>query len=140
MFTDPIDDEQFATIAELVQTRIQVLGEAWPLISFLYVSDDEFAIDEKSAAKNLGADAGPVLDAAISTLSSLAEWNTDAIQEALTTALVDGLELKPRKAFGPVRVAITGSHISPPLFESMELLGRDKSLARLRSAVGQVAS
>ncbi|WP_461665080.1 glutamate--tRNA ligase [Gordonia sputi] len=138
--TVPIDDEQFTTIAELVQTRIQVLGEAWPLISFLYVSDDEFAIDEKSAAKNLGADAGPVLDAAISTLSSLAEWNTDAIQEALTTALVDGLELKPRKAFGPVRVAITGSHISPPLFESMELLGRDKSLARLRSAADQVAN
>lgn len=134
LLTEPIDDEQFTTIAELVQTRIQVLGEAWPLISFLYVSDDEFAIDEKSASKNLGADAAPVLDAAITALDGLASWNTEAIQEALTSALVDGLELKPRKAFGPIRVAVTGSHISPPLFESVELLGRDKSLARLRAA------
>jgi len=140
LLTEPVDDEKFTTIAELVQTRIQVLGDAWPLISFLYIDDDEFAIDEKSASKNLGADAAPVLDAAITTLSELGEWNTEAIQDALTTALVERLELKPRKAFGPVRVAVTGSHISPPLFESLELLGRDKSLARLRSAADQVTN
>ena len=54
------------------------------------------------------------------------------IEAALDAALVDGLGLKPRKAFGPVRVAITGSTVSPPLFESMEILGRERSLARLR--------
>ncbi|MFZ2240523.1 MAG: glutamate--tRNA ligase [Gordonia amarae] len=127
------DDEKFAVLADLVQTRIQVLGDAWGLMSFLYVSDDEFTVDEKSAAKNLGADAAPVLDAAVAALES-ADWITDAIQAALQAALVDGLELKPRKAFGPVRVGVTGSAVSPPLFESMELLGRDKTLARLRSA------
>ncbi|MGV9857106.1 glutamate--tRNA ligase [Gordonia sp. NPDC003425] len=131
---EPVDLVTFTTVAELVQTRIQVLADAWPLISFLYVSDDEFAIDEKSAAKNLGADAGPVLDATITALTDLASWQTPALQETLNAALIDGLELKPRKAFGPVRVAVTGSAISPPLFESMELLGRDKTLSRLTAA------
>ena len=55
-------------------------------------------------------------------------------KQALKAALVDGLELKPRKAFGPVRVGVTGAAVSPPLYESMELLGREKSLSRLRQA------
>lgn len=131
---DSVDAVAFAELAGLVQTRIQVLGDAWALMSFLYVSDADFIIDEKSAAKNFGADAGAALDAAVTALSDLAEWRAAAIEEALKSALVDGLELKPRKAFGPVRVAVTGSQVSPPLFESMELLGRDKSLARLASA------
>jgi glutamyl-tRNA synthetase len=53
----------------------------------------------------------------------------------LKDALVDGLGLKPRKAFAPVRVAITGRTVSPPLYESMELLGRERSLGRLRAAL-----
>ncbi|MFC9980315.1 glutamate--tRNA ligase [Gordonia sp. NPDC127522] len=128
------DDETFAALAELVQTRIQVLGDAWDLISFAYVSDDEFTIDEKAASKNLGADAVPVLDATIAAVESLDSFITAALQDALNAALVDDLGLKPRKAFGPVRVAVTGSQVSPPLFESMEILGRDKTLARLASA------
>ncbi|MGC5256685.1 glutamate--tRNA ligase [Gordonia sp. DT218] len=137
---EPIDDTSFTALAELVQTRIQVLGDAWPLMSFLYVSDDDFVIDEKSAAKNLGADAGEVLDAAIAAMDGLLAWTGSAIEEALKVALVDTLGLKPRKAFGPVRVAVTGSQVSPPLFESMELLGRDKSLARLAAAREAVQS
>ncbi|NLC99100.1 MAG: glutamate--tRNA ligase, partial [Actinomycetales bacterium] len=57
--------------------------------------------------------------------------STEGIEGALRAALIEGLELKPRLAFGPVRVAVTGSRISPPLFESLELLGRDLTLARL---------
>ncbi|MGU3293869.1 glutamate--tRNA ligase [Williamsia sp. M5A3_1d] len=128
------DTSSFDVIAELVQTRIQVLGDAWPLMSFLYTADADLAIDEGSAAKNLGPDAAPVLDASIAAIEGVSEWSTPAIEEALKAALVEGLELKPRKAFGPVRVAISGSHISPPLFESIELLGRDSTLARLRAA------
>ena len=64
----------------------------------------------------------------------MSDWTTDAIEAALRTSLVEGLGLKPRNAFGPVRVAITGRRISPPLFESMELLGREKSLHRLEQA------
>ena len=129
------DDATLAALAELVQTRIQVLGDAWDLIKFVYVSDEEFEIDEKSANKNLGADAVPVLLATVDAIAELPSWTTPALQEALNAALVDGLELKPRKAFGPVRVAVTGSQVSPPLFESMEILGRDKVLARLTAAL-----
>ena len=60
--------------------------------------------------------------------------NVDAAPVTSPDALLDGLELKPRKAFGPIRVAVTGSTVSPPLFESLELLGRERSLARLRDA------
>ncbi|GAA3035111.1 glutamate--tRNA ligase [Gordonia defluvii] len=130
----PADDRVFAALAELIQTRIQVLGDAWDLIKFYYVDDADFEIDEKSAAKNLGADAGPVLDAAITALDGLSPWDTPTIEGALKSALIDGLDLKPRKAFGPVRVAVTGAAVSPPLYESMELLGAEKSLARLRAA------
>ncbi|MDH3020285.1 MULTISPECIES: glutamate--tRNA ligase [Gordonia] len=132
--SEPIDDVSFAALAELVQTRIQVLGDAWDLIKFVYVSDDDFTIDEKAASKNLGADAVAVLDATIAAVEPLASWTTPELQDALNAALVDGMELKPRKAFGPVRVAVTGSQVSPPLFESMEILGRDKTLARLAAA------
>jgi glutamyl-tRNA synthetase len=71
----------------------------------------------------------------VASLEALTDWRAADIENALKAALVDGLGLKPRKAFTPVRVAITGSTISPPLFESMELLGRQRSLSRLRSAV-----
>ena len=139
LLSEPIDEAQWAIVADLVQTRIQVLGDAWGLIAFLYVSDDDFSIDEAAARKNLGADAAPVLDATIEALSALPQWTTEAIESALKEALVERLELKPRKAFGPVRVAVTGSHISPPLFESLELLGAQRSLDRLRAARATIA-
>ncbi|WP_433759818.1 glutamate--tRNA ligase [Nocardia sp. CA-135398] len=129
-----IDDKLFAAAAELVQTRIVVLADAWDLLRFLFAPAEEFAIDPAAGAKNLGSEATPVLDAAISALEPLTAWTTSAIEDALKTALIDDLGLKPRKAFAPVRVAVTGSHISPPLYESLELLGRETSLARLRSA------
>ncbi|MDV7198160.1 glutamate--tRNA ligase [Rhodococcus kroppenstedtii] len=128
-----VDDAVFAEAAELVQTRIVVLSDAWGLLKFLLAPREEFAVDPASAAKNLGPDARPVLDAAITAVEG-ADWTAPALEEALKSALVDGLELKPRKAFGPVRVAVTGSHVSPPLYESMVLLGRDDSLLRLRAA------
>jgi glutamyl-tRNA synthetase len=74
----------------------------------------------------------PVLDAAIAGLEEVGEWTTAAIEAALKTALLEKMELKPRKAFGPLRVAATGASVSPPLFESLELLGCERSLQRLR--------
>ena len=68
--------------------------------------------------------------------AALDDWTTERIEEALRAALIEGLGLKPRNAFGPVRVAVTGRRISPPLFESLELLGREESLARLDAAPG----
>ncbi|APE15763.1 glutamate--tRNA ligase [Mycobacterium sp. WY10] len=127
-----LDDAGFATAAQLVQTRIVVLSDAWGLLKFF--DDDAYELDPKAAAKELRPDAVPVLDAAITALEGAAQWTTPAIEEALKASLLEGLELKPRKAFGPIRVAVTGSTISPPLFESLELLGRERSLQRLRES------
>ncbi|MCV7434595.1 glutamate--tRNA ligase [Mycolicibacterium bacteremicum] len=131
-----LDEAAFAEAAALVQTRIVVLGDAWDLLKFF--DDASFAIDEKSAAKELKPEAAAVLDASLTALQAVGEWTTATIEEALKAALLDGLELKPRKAFGPLRVAVTGATVSPPLFESMELLGRDRSVARLAAARGRV--
>ncbi|RFD25326.1 glutamate--tRNA ligase [Mycobacterium uberis] len=135
---DPANYEAgFAAAAQLVQTRIVVLGDAWDLLKFF--NDDEYTIDPKAAAKELGSDAGPVLEAACAALDSLVDWTTANIEDALKAALIEGLGLKPRKAFGPIRVAATGASISPPLFESLELLGRDRSLQRLDAARARIA-
>jgi glutamyl-tRNA synthetase len=131
-----LDETGFAAAAHLVQTRIVVLGDAWDLLKFL--NDDEYAIDPKAAAKELGPDAGAVLDAALAALDGVTDWTAVQIEDVLKAALIEGLGLKPRKAFGPIRVAATGTTVSPPLFESLELLGRDRSVGRLASARDQV--
>ncbi|MFV9633543.1 glutamate--tRNA ligase [Mycobacterium neumannii] len=133
-----LDDDRFAEAAALVQTRIVVLGDAWDLLQFL--NDAEFALDEKSAAKELKPEAVAVLDAALGALEDVADWTTPAIEAALKEALLDGLGVKPRKAFGPIRVAATGASVSPPLFESLDLLGRERSLDRLRAGRERAAA
>ncbi|KUI40034.1 glutamate--tRNA ligase [Mycobacterium sp. GA-1199] len=133
-----LDDDRFAEAAALVQTRIVVLGDAWDLLRFL--NDAEFTLDEKSAAKELKAEAVAVLDAALGALENVGDWTTPAIEAALKEALLEGLGLKPRKAFGPIRVAATGASVSPPLFESLDLLGRERSLARLRAGRARAAA
>jgi glutamyl-tRNA synthetase len=132
-----LDDAAFAEAAQLVQTRIVVLGDAWGLLKFL--DDDAYVIEEKAAAKELGPEAGPVLDAALAALDGLGDWTVENIEAALKTTLIEEMGLKPRKAFGPIRVAATGSTVSPPLFESLELLGRERSLSRLQEARRRVA-
>ena len=127
-----LDESGFAAAADLVQTRVVVLSDAWELLKFL--DDDVYAIDPKAGARELTGDAVTVLDSALGALDGLGEWTAASIEEALKGALIDGLGLKPRKAFGPIRVAATGATVSPPLFESLELLGRERSLARLREA------
>ncbi|TDW54736.1 glutamate--tRNA ligase [Kribbella pratensis] len=117
----------------LVQERINTLSESVDMVGFLFVDEDAFTIDPDAAAKVLTGDAGAVLDASAKALGDC-DWTTEAIETALRAALIDGLGLKPKNAFGPVRVAISGRRISPPLFESLELLGRDKSLHRLEQA------
>ena len=127
-------DDKFRFVAELVQTRIKKLDDAWDLVRFLIVSDEELVLDEKSARKNLKEDAVQPLEVAISVLSDVPDWDTASIESALQKALIEDLGLKPRKAYGALRVGISGQAISPPLFESMELLGRESTLARVRAA------
>ena len=125
-------------IAPLAQERMIVLSEAVDLLRFLFT--DVVDIDPAAAAKQLsGADALEVLDAAEAALGNLEDWTAPAIEEALKAALVDGLGRKPRQAFGPVRVAVSGRTVSPPLYESLELLGPERTLARLRAARDRTA-
>jgi glutamyl-tRNA synthetase len=125
-----LTDAAFAEATGLVQTRIVVLGDGWELLKFL--DDGAYVVEEKAAGKELGPDARPVLDAALGALDGVEEWSAGNIEAALKAALIEEMGLKPRKAFGPIRVAVTGSTVSPPLFESLELLGRERSLKRLR--------
>jgi glutamyl-tRNA synthetase len=131
--SDPISSADAALLElamPLVAERINNLAEASELLAFLFVSDEEFSrtdeIDEAGLA---------VVRAAHDALADLHPGSTAAIEEALRHQLIEELGLKPRVAFGPVRIAVSGKKISPPLFESMELLGRDRSLARLQSAL-----
>lgn len=105
------------------------------MIEFLFVSDAELQLDPKDAAKILKPEALPALEAAHNALSAITEWNLESIETALRDSLIDGMGLKPRLAFGPVRVAVTGRRVSPPLFESLDLLGRDSSLTRLQRSI-----
>jgi len=132
--------EALRAIAPLVQERCVVLSDAVGMLRFLFTDEGSFAIDEESAAKALGPGAVPVLRAALEALEQLPDWEAAGIELALKDALVDGLDLKPRKAFAPIRVAVTGRTVSPPLYESMELLGRDRSLRRLRAALDGVTA
>jgi len=126
----PHEEGTLALAAPLVQTRVQLLGEVPGMIGFLFVSDSELVVEDEARAK-LPENAREILDAAISVLSGLEDFSAAALQEALTAELVDRLGVKPRFAFGPLRVAVTGRTVSPPLFESMEILGKEHSLARL---------
>lgn len=135
---DPATPNQLATLktaVPLVHERITLLTEAVEMLRFLFVSENEFTIDEKDAAKNLNESGIETVKVARKVLSEITEWSTANIEVALRAALIDSLRLKPREAFGPVRVAITGSRISPPLFESLELLGQERTLKRLHSAI-----
>ena len=123
-----------AKAAPLVQERMTTLGESVEMLGFLFLDEASFVRNPADAAKLLDEDGRSVVKAAQDALAGLSDWRTSKIEEALRRALVDELGLKPRNAFGPVRVAVTGRRISPPLFESLELLGRDRSLARLASA------
>ncbi len=127
--------DKFAVAAELVQTRIKVLSDAYGLLKFLVTADEDLVLEEKAAKKNLKETAVAPLEAGIAALEKVDTWSTPAIEAALTQALIEQLGLKPRVAFGALRVAVSGEAVSPPLFESMELLGKESTLYRLRAAL-----
>ncbi len=130
----PAQCEVLAAIAPLVQERCVVLSDAVGMLEFLFAREEAFTVDPAAAATALGPEAESVLAAATSGLAALPEWTAARIEHSLKHSLVEGLGLKPRMAFTPIRVAVTGRTVSPPLYESMELLGRDRTLARLRAA------
>jgi glutamyl-tRNA synthetase len=129
------DAQMITRGAPLVQERSNTLKEAAGMLGFL-IAGESFAVDPAAADKLLGDAARPVIEATILALREVSPFATVEIEAAMRAALIDGLGLKPKHAFGPVRVAVTGSTVSPPLFESIELLGRDVSIARLEAALG----
>lgn len=136
---DPTSEQMQKLLAAVphVQERMETLRQGIGMLGFLFYGDvgsPEFAVEPSEAEKVLTPDALPVLVAAHEALSNLAQWNTESIEAALRVALIEGLELKPKFAFGPVRVAVTGRRVSPPLFESLEILGQERSLARILAA------
>ncbi|MDU0314617.1 glutamate--tRNA ligase [Phycicoccus sp. M110.8] len=130
------------SVTELIQTRMVLLTEAAPLVRPFFVADADLEVADDARAQ-LKEDAPQVLDAAVAALTELGDersgvlgsestWNAAAIEAALRAAVVDGLGIKPKFAFGPLRTAVSGQRVSPPLFESMEILGRTSTLARLQ--------
>ena len=116
-------------VTPLLVERMKRLTEAPPMIRFLF---EDVTPDEK--AQKVIAGEGEYLDSAADRLESLDEWTAAGIEAALRS-LGEERDLKPRKAFQPIRAAVTGTLVSPPLFESLEILGRDKTIARLRKNV-----
>ncbi|GAB3560268.1 glutamate--tRNA ligase [Spelaeicoccus albus] len=125
-------DAVLTAAAPLVQERMTLLGEAPGMLGFLFTDDDALTIDD-DALKGLKDNAGEVLARSIDVLSEASDWKADDLQSSLKAVLVEELGIKPRLAFTPLRTAVTGRRVSPPLFESMEILGKESSLARLRS-------
>jgi len=134
---DPTDAQRTLVVAAapLVQPRCTLLSDAAEMLRFLVVDEDAFVVEAAAAAKSLTADAVPTLQASVLALSGLSEFTAAPMEQALRTALIEGLGLKPKQAFTPLRVAVTGRAVSPPLYESLELLGRDATLRRLASAL-----
>lgn len=128
----PITNEQESVVRQalpIIQERLIKLSEIPGMLAFLFT--EKVDLDPDSVAKYLDGDAKGIIAKAIEVLTPLSTWSHEAIDGALRTALIEQMGLKPRLAFSAIRVAITGSHISPPLFESMEILGRERVLARL---------
>lgn len=123
----------FTAAAPLVQERMTLLGEAPGMVGFLFTNDSELTYDEDSLAQvNKIAERRAILDRSIELLQSLDSLaDPHGVQQALRAILVDEMGVKPRLAFTPLRVGITGRRVSPPLFESMEILGLESSLRRL---------
>ena len=140
---DSVTAEQRAILdaaAPLVQERVQLLGETPGMLGFLFTTATSLVIEDDARA-GLPVNSGEILAASLGALELVpeAEWNYTNVESVLRDALVEALGLKPRVAFTPVRVAISGRRVSPPLFESMEILGKAECIARLDTLSASLA-
>ena len=137
-----VSDAEQAILAEaapLIQERITVLSEAPDMLGFLFKTADQIVIEDDARA-GLPENAAEIATAAAEKLATVSDsdFKTEHVQELLNALLIEKMELKPRVAFGPLRTAISGRRISPPLFESMQILGRDETIARLKAFAASV--
>jgi glutamyl-tRNA synthetase len=129
----PAELEVVKSALPIIQERIATLAEVSQMLKFLFVA--RFEVDAEELPKIQDEQSQIVLKKASDVLQNLAAWDHEAIHLALKLALIEELGLKPRVAFSAIRIAVTGSHISPPLFESLELLGRERSLERITASI-----
>ena len=133
----PAADRIVRAAAPLISERLVTLAEAIPKLGFLFTADADLSHNPAAVAR-LPAEGPRVLDRAVAVLAEPGEWTAEAIEQGLRTELIEGLGLKPKLAFAPVRVAVTGELVSPPLFESMAILGRESCLTRLAALRAQL--
>jgi glutamyl-tRNA synthetase len=129
-------DEQLRAASEIAQEKAQTLDEVWPLVRFLF---EPPVNDEKAWGKVMKEGTGPVLEAVAEALGPVEPFQPEAIESALSP-LLERFDLKPGRLYQPIRVAITGTSISPGIFESLAVLGRERSLERLRIAAARLAA
>ncbi len=131
----PLEEHEWARFQEisvLVQERTKLLPEAGEQVVFLFNDLEEY--DEKSWNKVMTTEGvGDILDSTRLTLSEVDDWSSESLEAALRS-MIEGLSMGVGKALQPIRVAVTGSSVSPPLFESLAALGRDTSLERIARA------
>ena len=137
----PAQSELLRALVPLVQSRVALLSELPALVGFAFVAEEDFSVEPSAAAKALVPTNAPVLLAAADALESLDDWTASAVQAAVDGALLEGgLGLKRGKAYLPLRAAVSGAAVSPPLPESMALLGRERVLRRLRAAAASLGA
>jgi glutamyl-tRNA synthetase len=129
-------DERLRAACEIAQEKAQTLEEVWPLVRFLFEPPVE---DEKAWSKVMKEGTGEVLAAVAEALQGVEPFEPAQIEPALAP-LLDRFELKPGRLYQPIRVAITGTSVSPGIFESLAVLGRDRSLERIRAAAARLGS
>ena len=121
------------SVLPIIQERIAKLIEVPQMVKFLF--GEGVSIESESLAKISDSQSKEILAKSVEVLEPLTSWTHESIEAALRALLIEGMGLKPRIAFGAVRIAVTGSHISPPLFESMELLGKSRAISRIKAAI-----
>lgn len=133
---DSFDPAKFRAMAELVQTRVQVLADVPSMVDFLFL--DAPTVDDSAWAKATKDDwAAPLLNETVAAFAAIVEWSAPELKASLE-AITEARGLKLGKTQAPIRVAVTGRSVGPPLFESLEVLGRDVTLRRLRDAVARL--
>jgi glutamyl-tRNA synthetase len=128
-------DERLLAACEVAQEKAQTLEEVWPLIRFLFEPPVD---DEKAWNKVMKGEAATLLAAAAEALAQAEPFEPESIEAALAP-LLERFDVKPGKLYQPIRVAITGTSVSPGIFESLAVLGRERSLERIRAAAARRA-
>ncbi len=127
-------DERLRAACEIAQEKAQTLDEVWPLIRFLF-EDPE--VDEKAWKKVMKEDSAELLEGAAAALEAVGTFEPEPIEAALAP-LLDRFEVKPGRLYQPIRVAITGTSVSPGIFESLAVLGQKTALERLLRAISRL--